>query len=380
MKILFGVSSVGLGDVRRSLEVANRLRRLGDYEIEWASSEPTISFLLNKEERVLPICSKLKSLSEAMESRVSHGRLDDISRVARSSSALGKENYQFLKPHLGNYDALVQDEFVETMFSFMWDKWPPLPKKRVVITDYFQFETGSRNPFSRIVTWYANRMLVKAYNNSQLRIFADSVDFIPKKIPKFEIVGPILEQTPPESREELGRKLFPGKSGIVIVVSVGGTSVGKYLLDFFVSNQKSFLAALDSTLVLLLGPRIDRSQYQQDSENLVLVPFTPDALAYFKAADCVVAQAGGSTLNEIASMGTPCVTIPIKNHWEQEASAKTFSEKCGFKIVQFDEVSTESLVTAINSAINSKYEPMRSNGAEVAATLISNYLKSGEGN
>jgi UDP-N-acetylglucosamine--N-acetylmuramyl-(pentapeptide) pyrophosphoryl-undecaprenol N-acetylglucosamine transferase len=380
LKILFGVSSVGLGHVRRSLEVANRLRRLGDYEIEWVSSEPTISFLLNKEECVLPICSKLKSLSAAMESRVSHGRLDDISRVARLSSALGRENYYSLKPTLANYDALVQDEFVETMFSFMWDKRPPLPKKRVVITDYFQFETGSHNPFSRIITWYANRMLVKAYNNSQLRIFADSVGFIPKKIPKFEIVGPILEQTPPESREELRRKLFPGKSGIVIVVSVGGTSAGKYLLDFFVSNQKSFREALDSTLVLLLGPRIDRSQYSQDSENLVFIPFTPEAPDYFKAADCVVAQAGGSTLNEIASIGTPCVTIPIKNHWEQETCAKKFSEKCGFKIVQSDELNIESLVTAIRSAINSKYEPMFSNGADQAAALISNHLKSGEEN
>ena len=141
-------------------------------------------------------------------------------------------------------------------------------RRESVITDYFQFETGSRNPFSRIVTWYANRMLVKAYNNSQLRIFADNASFIPKKIPKFEIVGPILEQTPPESREELRRRLFPGKSGIVIVVSVGGTSVGKYLLDFFVSNQKSFREALDSTLVLLLGPRIDRESIFQTTRKI----------------------------------------------------------------------------------------------------------------
>ena len=124
-------------------------------------------------------------------------------------------------------------------------------------------------------------MLVKAFNNSQLRIFADNASFIPKEIPKFEIVGPILEEIPPESREELRTKLFPGKSGIVIVVSVGGTSVGKSLLDFLVSNQKSIRAALDSTLVLLFGPRIDRSQYPQDSENLVLVPFTSDAPVYF---------------------------------------------------------------------------------------------------
>ena len=87
------------------------------------------------------------------------------------------------------------------------------------------------------------------------RIFADDASFIPKNVPKFEIVGPVLEQIPAESREELRRRLFPENRGAVIVVSVGGTSVGKYLLDFLVSNQKQIRESLDSTLVLLLGPK-----------------------------------------------------------------------------------------------------------------------------
>jgi UDP-N-acetylglucosamine--N-acetylmuramyl-(pentapeptide) pyrophosphoryl-undecaprenol N-acetylglucosamine transferase len=380
LKILFGVSSVGLGHVRRSVEIANRLQRSGDHEIEWVTAEPVVSFLVKRGESVLPICSKLKSLSEAMESRISNGKLHDISAVARSSSLLGRQNYHLLKPFVGNYDALVQDEFVETMFSFMWDNNPLLPAKRVIITDYFQLETSSRNPFGRIVTWYANRMLLKAYNNSQLRIFADNAGYAPRNFPKFEIVGPILGQATTESREALRLRLFPGRNGIVIVVSVGGTSAGKYLLDFFVSNRKLIKAVLDCAIVILLGPRIDRGEFPRDSENLVFVPFTPDAPSYFRAADCVVAQAGSSTLNEIASIGTPCVAIPIKNHWEQEASAKKFSEEYGFKVVNYDNLAAESLVSAIKGALNSKYEPMRSDGAEKAAKLISNFLGIGEAN
>jgi predicted glycosyltransferase len=379
LKILFGVSSVGLGHVRRSLEVAHRLRKLGNYEIDWVSSEPAATFLEKRGESVLPICSKLKTLSVAMEGRVIRGRLDDISRVARTSSRLGEKNYFALKPFLSGYQAMVQDEFVETMFSFMWDKRPPLPAKRVAITDYFQFETRSRSPISKIVTWYANKMLARAYVNSGLRIFVDDATVIPKKIPKFEIVGPILEEVRGESREGLKKKLFPSGIGQLVVVSIGGTSIGKYLLDFIVSNKKSILEALgECTLVFLLGPRLDRRQFPEDSQNLIFVSFTTDSPAYFKAADCVVAQAGASTLNEVASIGTPCVAIPIKNHWEQEATAKKFSEKYGFKIVKYDELSTESLVTAIKRAMNSKYEPLQSAGAEKAAKLISNFLKNGE--
>ena len=62
---------------------------------------------------------------------------------------------------------------------------------------------------------------------------------------------------------------------------------------------------------------------------------------------------------------------PGKEPLEQEASAKKFSERYGFRILKYDELGVESLISAINSAMNSKYEPMRSNGAERAAMLIS---------
>ena len=82
------------------------------------------------------------------------------------SSTVGSANYSKLKRILGMYDGLIQDEYPETMFSFMWDRRPILPTKKVVITDYLWLETKSRNPVSRIVTWYANKMLSKAYHNS----------------------------------------------------------------------------------------------------------------------------------------------------------------------------------------------------------------------
>ena len=365
-----------MGHARRSLTLANEIRKLGDYEIDWVASVPALSFLESRGERVLPVSSRLKTLSSAMEDRVSHGRLKDISLVARKSSALGRGNYKELREFLGNYEALIQDEFVETMFSFMWDRNPPLPKKRVVITDYFQMETSSWNPLSRLVTWYANRMLAKAYGNSQLRIFADEAESTPEKLPKFEIVGPILEQLPNESREDLKKKLFSGDSKIIVVVTVGGTSIGKQILDFIASNEKSIREGIgNAKLILMLGPRIDRKLYPENSENLEFVPFTTEAPSYFKAADCVVAQAGGSTLNEVASLGTPCVAIPIKNHWEQRVNARKFSKEFGFQLLQYDELSAESVASAILAAMNSKYEPKRSNGAEMAAKLISDYLK-----
>ncbi|MDG7001708.1 MAG: hypothetical protein JRN15_21630 [Nitrososphaerota archaeon] len=374
MKLLYGVSSVGLGHARRSVEIADRLESLG-YEIDWVSSEPTTTFLRSKNKRLLPICSELKSLSTAMESRVTNGRLDDISKVARMSSALGSANYSRLKPFLGMYDGLIQDEYPETMFSFMWDKNPVLPGKKVVVTDYLWLETKTYNLVSRIVIWYANRMLAKAYQNSGLRIFVDDAESETNSM-NFQVVGPVIGQFPLESRDELRTRLFSVKRRLIILVCVGGTSTGKHLLDAIYSQRKTILSEIkDSALVFMLGPRIDRSQYPENTETIQFVTFTSDALAFFKAVDVVICQAGASTMNEVASLGTPCVTVPIAGHWEQEENAMKFAKKYGFQRLAGDKLGAKSIVSAITAAFGSSYRPLSSSGAERAAELIHDYLR-----
>lgn len=376
MEILYGVSSVGLGHARRSLVLAQELRKLGDYNISWVTAEPSLSFLEKSGEQALPICSDLKTLSVAMEDSVRGGRLEDISLVARASSKVGRENYNLLRPQLGRFDAIIQDEFAETMFSFMWDRNPPLPRKRVVVTDYFRFKTRSRNPINQIVTWYANRMIARAYSKSGLRIFGDEADGVPKKISDFEIVGPMLGDLPTETRQELRERLVGDQDSLIVVVSIGGTSVGKQLVDFIVTNRESISREIGGLkFVFLLGPRIERNLCPKDSELAMYVSFTTDSFPYFKAADCVITQAGASTLNEVSAMGTPCVAIPIANHWEQEANASRFSQKYGFQVLRYDSLTVDSLVRAMRKAMDSKYEPVRSEGAKKAAELIRAYLR-----
>src|ERR1700730_16527628 len=116
MRILYGISSVGLGHARRSLAIAQCLRKgRKDLEIDWITSEPVVSFLEQSGEKVLPISIQLQSLSPIMEQHVRSGRLDDISQVARFSSSIAKKNYLVLKPELGKYSVLIQDEFAETI-------------------------------------------------------------------------------------------------------------------------------------------------------------------------------------------------------------------------------------------------------------------------
>jgi predicted glycosyltransferase len=383
-KVLYGVSSVGLGHVRRSLSIAEKLRSMRPnvkLEIDFISAEPALSFLKKSGENVLPISSSLESLSYFMERDSKAGRISDMSKVASESEEGAKRNYRMIRSLLKNYDILIQDEFVETLFAFMWDKYPEVPQKRVVMTDYVRLETESPNPLSKLKLGYANRMLKKAYMNQQLRIFLDTPDALPQSgemrkwiAGNFHVLGPVMEDiVPTETREDLINKFFGRTEAKFIVFNLGGTSVGKPLAQFVIKNANILSEKLDSYLIVLLGPRISPSDLREiKSTRISLIPFSFDTLKYFKIADCVVTQAGASSLYEIATIGVPCVIMPISNHFEQKQNAERFANRYGFQILEYEELGLPTLQKAIVNAISQKkYEPMRPTAAaQSAAKLI----------
>jgi UDP-N-acetylglucosamine:LPS N-acetylglucosamine transferase len=218
---------------------------------------------------------------------------------------------------------LIQDEYWDTLFSSLWDPNTRESENSVIITDFVKLETPSLNPINRLVLGYANRMLKGAFLKQKLRIFADDETSLPQNNrvrswvgEKFVMIGPIVEELPCESKDELRKELFTKKDNQKFVVfSLGGTSIARPLVDFLVQSAGWLSEKLGVQLVLLSGPRIDVASIRWDKNKaLTVIPFTLDAMKYFKASVCVVTQAGASTLNEVASIGIPCVSIPIKGH------------------------------------------------------------------
>jgi uncharacterized protein (TIGR00661 family) len=389
-RILYGVSSVGLGHARRSFAIAQKLRSLrpdSKIEIDFLAAEPALTFLKKSGERLLPESSYLESLSYFMEKDSKDGRIADMSKIASETEKGAKRNYFMIKPILQGYDLLIQDEFVETLFSFMWDKQVLLPPNRVVTTDYVQLETESPNPFSKLKLSYANRMLKRAYLNQQLRIFLDTPDALPQNkearqwvANNFHVLGPVLEESiiPRQNKMELVDRLFGHTKTKLIIFNFGGTSIGKPLAQFVVKYADVLSEKLDAYLVVLLGPRIDLKDLRSTkSTRITLISFDLEILKYFKCADCVVTQAGASSLYEIATTGVPCVVIPISNHFEQNANAERFSRRFGFEILDYKELSVDTLRRAIMRALaKPSYEPFRPTAAaQSAATLIHNLIE-----
>jgi|GEM_PF-799008 UDP-N-acetylglucosamine:LPS N-acetylglucosamine transferase len=383
--VLFAVSSVGLGHVKRSLIIANALRSVSpNVRVEWMCAEPALTFLRLKGEAVSEVCCRLESMSTVFEENSHEGQMRDMADLARLSYSVAKRNYEMIRPHLSSYDALVQDEFMETLLAHSWDPDPPIPERRAVVTDYVKIETSSLNPYNRVVVLYANMVLKKGFMRQTLRIFADDPDALPDE-PRlrrwvetnFLITGPIVEDVPRRTKEELKRELFglPSERRL-IVFSIGGTSIGKRLLKLVADNADTLGRRLDSTLALLIGPRLEPSNFAPTTETLRIAPFTTDAIKYFAAADCLVTQAGASTLNEASVLSVPCVCIPIENHWEQLRNAQRFSKRFGFEVLTHGKLSLETLSETIERAMMSSRRAQRKFSSGEAGRVAAQALSS----
>ncbi len=141
-------------------------------------------------------------------------------------------------------------------------------------------------------------------------------------------------------------------------------------MQFVTRNAHEISESLDAHLAVLLGPRLDSSSFAAESQSLSIIPFTMDSLKYFKAADCVVTQAGASTLNEVAALGTSCVCIPISNHWEQRHNSDRFARQYGFGVLDYSSLSKEELKRAIERAISHKYEQLDASGTSALAAKL----------
>ena len=168
-------------------------------------------------------------------------------------------------------------------------------------------------------------------------------------------VGPIVRETP-YSREELRERFsFDRKT---IVMSIGGTSAGQFLIEKTIQVFKKL--NLDADMLIVSGPALKISD--QSIRNL---GFVNNLHEIIYAADLIISLAGKSTIDEATSYGTPGIFIPIKGHFEQEANAK----KAGFSFE--DLYRLESLIP---SKINEKRDPKIGVGAQKAAKIIKKFL------
>lgn len=169
------------------------------------------------------------------------------------------------------------------------------------------------------------------------------------------MVGPIVRKTS-LSREELRKRFSFSKK--TIIISVGGTSAGQFLIKRSTEALKKL--KIDAEILLVSGPSL-----KVPDSNIRNLGFVNNLHEIIYASDLIISLAGKSTIDEARSYGTPGIFIPIKGHFEQEENAR----KAGFTFE--DLYRLESLVT---EKIDEKRNPAVFDGGQKAASLIKKLL------
>jgi len=168
-------------------------------------------------------------------------------------------------------------------------------------------------------------------------------------------VGPIVRSTN-FSREELREKFAFNKK--TVVVSVGGTDAGKFLIE---KTIHAFSKINDAELVIVSGPKLD-NDFGKNVKNLGFVENLHEIIF---ASDLIISLAGKSTIDEAKAYGTPGIFIPIKDHFEQEDNAK--DEGFSFQDIY-------RLDSLISEKLNEKRNPINCDGANKASKIIERLL------
>ena len=333
--INFFTSPIGLGHATRDIAIAEKLSMEG---IQFVSGEGAAELLTKKGFKTLDVYRPEKFDVDSGQLRQTFKWLMDYYSYYRKCKIIAKE---FLEKHDG---PIVSDEdFASIAIA------EEMHRKRVLITDITEthFTTGAAS----IIEKKMNKSMKKMIEACDCVIIPD----VGEDSGNVVYVGPIVRQT--SANREVLRNSF-GFSRKTIVLSIGGTDAGKFLIEKTIEAYNKVGTQLDADLVIVSGPSIKLS----DSTSYRNLGFVDNLHELIYAADLVVSLAGRSTIDESIVYGTPGIFIPIKGHFEQELGAA----RLGFK---YEDISRLELL------IEERLQHARSNvtntmGAEKAAKII----------
>ena len=336
-EILFFSSPIGLGHATRDLAIINQLK-VGSCKVFSGSS--AIEFFHQNNIQAQDVYSpprfdvKDGKLEKSLKWLWSYyGYYKKCKEI--SSKIISDE-----KPKL-----IISDEDFASIAIAQERKIP-----NIVITDILEtkFTSGfggvierKMNKTMREMLDKANRVIIPELGENQNNIIR---------------TGPIVRKIQ-KKRDEL-RDILDFKKK-TIVLSVGGTDAGIFLISQAIKTIKKI--QMDIDLVLVAGPKIN----EEFSDGIRNLGFVSNLHEIIFAADLVISLAGKSTIDETIVYGTPGIFIPIKGHFEQEDNAK----EIGFK---FEDIF--NLKNLIEEKLSGDRNERQNNGVDIAGMEISRIL------
>jgi UDP-N-acetylglucosamine:LPS N-acetylglucosamine transferase len=395
-EILFISGSIGLGHITRDLVIAKELRRLiPDVDISWLAAHPSSLLLKDAGEKLLSDSERWINYALVAEKNAGDGKFDLIKWLFRSRNDWAS-NVEIFKNVLNQnqFDLVVGDETYE--ISVAVKKNPNIKKAPyIVIYDFIGMLPMSKSPFEILGAYVWNKKWVKRTKFDpfpiELTLFVGEPEDVPDKkfglfMPNMrefardrcEFVGYIINANLDklQDRAEIREKLGCGSEPLVIC-SIGGTAVGKELLELC---GKAFPIAKEKIpnlrMIMVCGPRIDPESLKKTG-GIEIKGYVPNLIEYFAACNLAIVQAGGTTTLELTALKRPFLYFALEHHCEQQVhvAGRLARHKAGISM-PFKTTTPESLADSIIGNIGKEvnYEPIPTDGARNAAEKISRFL------
>jgi UDP:flavonoid glycosyltransferase YjiC (YdhE family) len=396
-KVLFISGSIGLGHVSRDLAIASAMRaKCPGLEISWLAASPADRVIREAGENLLPAAADFIDESAVAEQTMRGASLSLV-RYAMNARKSWSRNVEVVARVTSRerFDLVIGDETYEISLAYRKSRKLKKTCPFVMIFDFVGLDAMSWNPLERLGVhmwnhaWSGGRRPPKpAYD---LALFIGEIEDIPDRsfgvgLPnrrdwarsRCRFVGHVFPFDPARyaDRAALRGRLGYGREQLVIC-SIGGTAVGRELLDlcgaaFPIARRE----IPDLRMILVGGPRI-KADSLAAPEGVDIRGYVPALYEHFAAADLAIVQAGGTATLELTALRRPFLYFPLEGHSEQQIVVAGRLARHGAGVrMNLSQTTPQDLAKAILANIGKPvtYPAIAADGAAKAAELICGLL------
>lgn len=395
-RILYISGSLGLGHVTRDLAIAKELRTLRpESEIVWLAAHPADLLIKEAGETLLPGSHTWVDETVVAEEASDGYRLNLLKYAFRIKKVWADHLQTFRRlMQEESFDVVVGDETYEIAIA-LTEKSLKIDPAFVMIYDFIGTEAMTYSPVERLGVYFNNRKWARSHRDNpypiDLVLFVGELDDVvdkrfgfllpnrrewAKKICKF--VGYILRFKPEDLADKMRMRRMLGYGGNpLIVCSIGGTSIGKAMLELCGKAFPILRRTMpDLRMVLVSGPRLSPESVTAPA-GVEIRGYVPDLFEHFAASDLAIVQAGGTTTLELTALRKPFIYFPIEGQFGQQLyiSERLARHRAGVKM-QYSRTTPESLAEMVLAHIGKElnYAAIPTDGARRAAEFISGLL------
>lgn len=393
-EVLFISGSIGLGHVSRDLAIARELRALEpEIGISWLASGAARDVLADAGESLVPEAAEWANENDPVEAAAkSNFRVNIIDYLLRARKAWGR-NVEILRKVTADrsFDLVVGDETYEV--SVALKKNPGLKRfPYAIIYDFIGLDSMSGNPLEKLGVYAWNRVWSKGYRKPES--YVDAALFVgePEDIPdrrfgpflpnrrvwagyrSLNYLGYIIPFDPAAYADKAAvRRALGYGPGPLVIGAVGGTSIGKELLELCGRSYPIVRRAIPGLrMILVCGPRLDPSSFKVP-EGVEVRGYVPTLHEHLAACDLAVVQGGGTTTLELTALRRPFLYFPLEGHCEQQVmvAGRLARHRAGIKAM-FSKTTPDALAALIGENIGKEasWPPIPTDGARNAALIL----------